>query len=134
MKHDLFPIAAIILRFFITAASAEEWDFLVMTDWHRGEVFATNPSRDSNDYKTRLDTLSYIHDMYGGELVVMPGDVATGKWHRPEFISKYFPNLSRANAVLKAGENCFGTIRRLFAESGWSKILVAAGDHEYGMS
>uniref|UniRef100_A0A7S3QJ37 Laminin G domain-containing protein n=1 Tax=Chaetoceros debilis TaxID=122233 RepID=A0A7S3QJ37_9STRA len=132
MKLHIFPIAAVLLSYAACTIHAQDWGFLVMTDWHRGEVFATTPDRDSEDYKVRLDTLSHIKRTYGGELVVMPGDVATGKWHRPDYINKYFPGMTNAEAVLKAGNNCFGTIRSLFTDAGYEKVLVAVGDHELG--
>lgn len=103
-----------------------------MSDWHRGEKFASNPDRESKDYQKRLETLRYIHDTYGGEIVVMPGDIATGKWHDQGFINKTFPGYSPQESVLEAGTNCFGTIRQIFEESGWDKLLIAVGDHELG--
>lgn len=76
--------------------------------------------------------LENIYDLYGGDLIVMPGDTNDGRWYRPEWINKYFPGHSTQDAVYKAGINCYGTIKNLFSSAGYEKILVAVGDHELG--
>ena len=76
--------------------------------------------------------LEHIDDLYGGDLILLPGDTNTGKWYRAEHINKYFPGSSAQDAVYKSGINCYGTIKNLFSSAGYEKILVAVGDHELG--
>ena len=64
---------------------------------------------------------------------MLPGDTNGGKWDGPEFAAKLGdPSLTPKQAVLKASHSCYGTVKKLFAEGGYDKLLVAIGDHELG--
>jgi len=103
-----------------------------MADWHGAEWYASNPGPDSKLYKEQGSLLSNIHDNYGGDLIILPGDTQSGNWNVPSWIDKHFPGLSAPEAVYRAGMNCWTTVKSLFADSGYGKILVAIGDHELG--
>ena len=40
--------------------------------------------------------------------------------------------MSPSESVLKASKSSYGTMKRVFQEGGFDKILVAMGDHELG--
>ena len=85
-------------------------------------------------FSTQTNAPVNIRELYGGDLILLPGDTNEGRWHRPDWINKLIPGLTREEAVYTAGINyCYSTIRNLFqASSGYEKILVAVGDHELG--
>ena len=116
---------------------SSSWKFLVMTDWHGAEWYSHKPmpgdhqgSKELFDIQT--NALVNIRELYGGDLILLPGDTNEGSWHRPDWINKFMPGLTREEAVYTAGINCYSTIRNLFQASGYEKILVAVGDHELG--
>jgi len=113
------------------------WSFIVLADWHGAEFFALYPGPNSKTYRQHLLQLDHIHTTLGGDLVMMPGDTNTGKWHTTEFSDKIINKtndtvLGLEETVLRAGRNCYGTVIDLFANAGYEKILVAIGDHELG--
>jgi len=138
------PLCAIFARivvalFLSTTATAEDsWDFLVMSDWHGAEWYSHKPvlgegqAPDDDLFLYQKNTLEHIYALYGGDLIVMPGDTNGGRWYRQDWIKKHFPGHSTQDAVYKAGINCYGTIKNLFSSAGYEKILVAVGDHELG--
>ena len=111
---------------------SSSWKFIVMADWHGAERYAIRPGPNSDLYKDQTSLLSNIHDNYGGDLVILPGDTQQGNWNVHSWIEKNFPGLSAKEAVYKGGMNCYSTVKSLFADSGYDKILVAIGDHELG--
>jgi len=128
----IYSLLACILRATAGAEETSQWQFLALADFHGAETFATKPDFESNSWKKWLGTLKYIHDKYGGDLVLLPGDTQNGKWTEDNFIEKINSELSPQEAVLLAGRNCYGTMKKLFAQAGYEKILVAVGDHELG--
>jgi len=113
--------------------SEEEWSFLVLADWHGGEYFAINPEKGSH-YQLHLNHFKYIKENFGGDMMILPGDSQTGHWFKDEFIQQLDPTLQEnpEAAVLQAGDNCYGTMRKLFKESGYNRVLMTVGDHELG--
>ena len=83
-------------------------------------------------FREKLGMFQYIHDTYGGELVVAPGDSNSGRWYRQSFIESFNSSMSPEEAILAAGKNCYGTMKQLFDEAGYDKLLMAVGDHELG--
>jgi len=122
------------------APRVDPWSFLVVADWHASEFFATNPDKESGYYKEVQDEIDYIRNAYGGDLVVMPGDVngalpgeaGGGKWDRDIFAEIFRPGLNVNQRIRAAGRNCYGAVRDLFSEAGYEPLLVALGDHEIG--
>jgi uncharacterized protein YneR len=110
---------------------SSSWKFIVMSDLHSFERYAPYPD-DYVLYNRQESVLSKIHDNYGGDLIILPGDTQQGNWNVQSWIDKHFPGLSAKEAVYQAGVNCYSTMRKLFADSGYGKILVAIGDHELG--
>jgi len=102
-----------------------------LADWHAAEPFARNPDN-KTVWNTLYDQIHYVKQTYSGDLVLLPGDSTTGKWDTEEFAKKVRPNLTVQQRVLRAGKNCYGTMRKLFIEAGYEQILMTVGDHELG--
>ena len=113
-------------------ANDTSWNFLVMADPHFAERFAVEPGLSSNAYKIYHQTLSYIHETYAGDLVLIPGDTTGGRWDTDGYRDKHYPGMDKEKIVQTAATNCFSTIRTLFENVGWNKLFVAIGDHEIG--
>ncbi len=86
--------------------------------------------------------LRHIRINHGGDLFVLPGDINAGHWHHDEFLAKMEIYLGRSpgsgdggvtaeEAIAVAGNNCYGTTKKLFTECGY-EVLMAVGDHELG--
>ena len=124
-------LAILATSAFVCAEDESSWKFMVMSDMHAFERYAPYP--DKSDLSNRQESvLSNIKNTYGGDLIILPGDTQSGKWNVPAWINKHFPGLSAEEAVYKAGMNCYSTMKKVFAKSGYDKILVAIGDHELG--
>jgi len=82
--------------------------------------------------QNKLHYLLNIKATYGGDLIILPSDTQSGYWNVPTWIDKHFSGLSASEAVFRAGMICWTTMKSLFADSGYGKILVAIGDHELG--
>lgn len=117
------------------------WSFLVFADWHGAESFAVNPVNDtfSNNtfYNDTLEVLTHINQTYGGDLVILPGDTNNGKWYLKNFhdqLNYYLGihSLTDNEAIEIGGRNCYSTVKRLFSEAGYDKLLATVGDHEIG--
>ncbi len=115
------------------AAETDIWSMIVIADFHGAETFSYNPDPSRNQsYENYNSTLSYIHQTYGGEVVLLPGDSNTGKWFETWYLRKYFNGKRVADAVYQAGINCYSTLRKLFNQAGYDTLLMAIGDHELG--
>ena len=79
-----------------------------------------------------LAGLKMLRGNYGGELVMLPGDSNGGHWDTPEFIKSFKPGLTPAESILQAGELCYTGMVNAFKEAGYSRLLMAVGDHEVG--
>lgn len=116
-----------------TQANETSWNFIVMADPHFAERFAVEPGTSSNNYNKYHQVLSYIHETYKGDLVLIPGDTNGGSWDTDTYRNKhYYPGMDKKKIVEIAGKNCFSTIRTLFENVGWKKLFIAVGDHEIG--
>lgn len=123
-----------------TRPPIDPWSFLVLADWHAAEFFATQPSKKSHYYEETKNEIQYISKTFGGDLVVLPGDIngalpgesGGGKWEREEFAEVFKPKLNVKNRIRKAGENCYTAVKDLFAAAGYELLFVALGDHEIG--
>jgi hypothetical protein len=124
-------ILSFLIRFDVGKCT-DPWSFIVLADWHGGETFAKTPGTESESWQKHLETIRYIQQTAGGDLIIFPGDTQNGKWDTEEFINSFDPSLEPEDSVLAAGENCYRTIRNLFEEGGYPKILMAIGDHELG--
>ena len=88
-------------------------------------------------YNDTLEVLSRIHETYGGDLVMLPGDTNNGKWDQELFhvlLHDFLDiqGMTNNETIALGGKNCYSTTKRLFEEAGYDKILVALGDHELG--
>ena len=111
------------------------WRFLLLADWHQAEKYIklrNNPARLKPLVDEDIATIRMLNQNYGGELIVMPGDCNAGHWDRPEFINEYFPGSTPEAAILRAGQLCYSGLIDSFKKGGYSKLLIAIGDHELG--
>lgn len=102
---------------------------------HGAELYSHKPvpgQPDDTFFQLQKDALEHIRDLYGGDLIMIPGDTNSGRWHRQEWVNEHFPGDSIQDAVYNAGINCYGTIKNLFSSAGYEKLLVSIGDHELG--
>lgn len=131
----LFAIAA---HQIVQKSLAEDpWSFVVIADPHIAETFASKNETHpwyQNSFARHLASVKFIKEFYGGELALIPGDTNGGKWSSPSFARDQLGNasLSPQEAVLIASRGCYGTLRKIFKEGGYDKLLVAVGDHELG--
>lgn len=124
-------LCSIYLKYVV--AETDLFSMIVIADFHGAETFSYNPDpRRNQSFQNYKSTLSYIHETYGGEVVLLPGDSNTGKWFETWYLRKFFNDKSAADAVYQAGINCYSTLRELFNQAGYYTLLMAIGDHELG--
>ena len=114
-----------------TARAEEPWRFLTLADWHLAEIYV-QPDKYPEGIATVADGLKMLKANYGGELVMLPGDSNVGHWDTKQFIKSFNPKLTPAESILQAGELCYTGMVDAFKEAGYSKLLMAVGDHELG--
>ncbi|MHC4516971.1 MAG: LamG-like jellyroll fold domain-containing protein [Planctomycetota bacterium] len=114
-----------------TARAEKPWRFINLADWHGAEVYV-QPDLAPGMKEQLLAGLKMLNENYGGELVLMPGDACRGHWDTPQFIKKFNPALTPAEAILQAGDLCYTGMVDAFKKAGYSMILMAVGDHEVG--
>ncbi len=113
------------------ARAEDPWRFLTLADWHLAEIYV-QPDRYPEGIATVADGLRMLKANYGGELVMLPGDSNVGHWDTKQFIKSFNPKLTPAESILQAGELCYSGMVNAFKEAGYSKLLMAVGDHELG--
>ena len=116
-------LVSIILTVTIQARQEESFSFIVLADWHGAESFATKGAS-GKGYQEHLKNIQHIRHTYGGELVIFPGDTNTGKWTERSFTESFDPSLTANQVVLRAGRKCYRTVKKLFKEGGYDKILT----------
>jgi hypothetical protein len=127
----LTKVIAVLLLMQGTARAEEPWRLLTLADWHLAEIYV-QPDKYPEGIATVADGLKMLKANYGGELVMLPGDSNVGHWDTKQFITSFNPNLTPAEAILQAGELCYTGMVDAFKEAGYSKLLMAVGDHELG--
>jgi hypothetical protein len=129
------PILLLIV-FTSNLINAEEtWRFLLLADWHNAEKYTqstNNPSWLKQAIEEDVADIKMLKDNYGGELILMPGDSNGGHWDTPKFIRSFNPQLSPKEAILAAGKLCYDGMINSFEKGGYSKLIMAVGDHEMG--
>ncbi len=126
---------AVILAWAAFAGAEEPWRFLLLSDWHWAEKYtqtANSPSWLAEAVDTDVAAVRMLKTSYGGELILMPGDSNTGHWERSGFIKNNFPGATPQEAILQAGKLCYGGMIDSFKKGGYSKLIMAVGDHEVG--
>ncbi|MGJ8585139.1 MAG: metallophosphoesterase family protein [Marinosulfonomonas sp.] len=120
----------------------EPWRFIVMADIHNSEAYLhkkgvrTDTKGIERLQENQIKLYSEIHDVFGGDFVLMPGDMMNGRtWAKRDFIGKmgypaYWGTLH--GAIDEFSDVVFGNIVTAFREGGYPDILVALGDHEVG--
>jgi len=114
-----------------TARAEEPWRFITLADWHLAELYV-QPNRYPGGVEQNVAGLKMLKAQYGGELVMLPGDCCRGHWDTQGFIQSFNPALTPAEAILQAGALCYTGMVGAFNEVGYSKLLMAVGDHELG--
>lgn len=117
----LLSILALTSISTLRVAASEPWRFIVIADWHSAEKY-TQSKNNPNLLKEAADNdVSYakmIKNIYGGDLVMLPGDSNRGHWKTKEIMPK--------------GRLCYGGMIKAFEKGGYNKLLMAVGDHELG--
>eukprot|EP00559_Dactyliosolen_fragilissimus_P009826 CAMPEP_0184854838 /NCGR_PEP_ID=MMETSP0580-20130426/220_1 /TAXON_ID=1118495 /ORGANISM="Dactyliosolen fragilissimus" /LENGTH=748 /DNA_ID=CAMNT_0027349183 /DNA_START=20 /DNA_END=2266 /DNA_ORIENTATION=+ len=114
------------------------WNFIVFADWHGGEKWAVDGlNEDQSKWKSKevgdFSTIQYIHDTFGGDLLMMPGDTQGGHWDEEKHIILLPPQYNTpAKAVKYSCEKVYDSMLRMFKMAGYSKVLMTVGDHELG--
>ncbi|MCH8216454.1 MAG: hypothetical protein IH892_06745 [Planctomycetes bacterium] len=114
-----------------TVRAEEPWRFINLADWHGAEKYVYS-NRLAGRPDSNVDSLRMLKENYGGELVMMPGDACRGHWDTKQHIKSFNPALTPAEAILQSGERCYAGMVNAFNEAGYSKLLMAVGDHEVG--
>jgi len=127
----LTTVIAVLLLIQSTAHTEEPWRFLTLADWHIAEVYV-HPDQYREQTEEILASLKMLKASYGGELVMLPGDSNVGHWDTPAFIKGFKPGLTPAESILHAGELCYTGMVDAFEKAGYSRLLMAVGDHELG--
>ena len=130
MKTLATLITAILLMQ-STVRAEEPWRFINLADWHGAEKYVYS-NRLAGRPDSNVDSLKMLKENYGGELVMLPGDACRGHWDTDQFIKSFNPALTPAEAILQAGALCYAGMVNAFNEAGYSKLLMAVGDHEVG--
>jgi hypothetical protein len=113
----------------------DSWRFLLLADWHSAEKYTQlekNPEWLDAAIAEDVATVNMFKTNYGGELILMPGDSNGGHWDRPAFIKKNFPGATPEESILEAGRLCYSGMIKAFKDGGYSKLIMAVGDHEMG--
>ena len=133
-KHVL-PSAILLL--FCVLSSASAWSFVAFADFHGTNSFSFNrfDNGDTDEEKTewnkKLAVLRSINATYGGDMVLLPGDVNSyGNLETKVFADEL--GLPEDTAVYVGAFNCYSNVRKLFKEAGYDKVLATVGDHELG--
>ena len=129
------PILLLIVFTSNLIKAEETWRFLLLADWHNAEKYtqsAKNPSWLKQAIEEDVADIKMLKDNYGGELILMPGDSNGGHWDTPKFIKSFNPQLSPSEAILAAGKLCYDGMISSFKKGGYSKLIMAVGDHEMG--
>ena len=127
----LTAVIAVLLLTQSTVRAEQPWRFLTLADWHIAEVYV-HPDQYREETEEILAGLKMLKAQYGGELVMLPGDSNGGHWDTPQFIKSFNPKLTPAESILQAGELCYTGMVGAFKEAGYSRLLMAVGDHEVG--
>lgn len=115
-----------------SAVRAEEpWRFINLADWHGAEIYV-QPNIFPGMAEENLAGLKMLKENYGGELVILPGDSNRRHWDTRFFIAQFKPGLTPEQSILQAGALCYSGMVNAFEEAGYSKLLMAVGDHEVG--
>ena len=127
----LTTLIAVLLLMQSTVRAEEPWRFVNLADWHSAEKYVYS-NRSSGRADANIVNLKMLKENYGGELVMLPGDCCRGHWDTDRFIKSFKPGLTPAEAILQAGALCYTGMVNAFKEAGYSKLLMAVGDHEVG--
>ncbi|MBK1875862.1 LamG domain-containing protein [Pelagicoccus mobilis] len=115
--------------------TSEEWRFILLADWHWAEKYTQterNPAGVAEAIAEDVASVRMIKQRYGGDLILMPGDSNGGHWDTPKFINANFPGATPEESILKAGKLCYEGMIDSFRKGGYSKLIMAVGDHEMG--
>ncbi|VGO16440.1 hypothetical protein PDESU_05031 [Pontiella desulfatans] len=128
-------IVTCILMTAVAVQAEEPWRFLLLADWHSAEKY-TQLEKETDWLEEAIAedvaVVRMLKENYGGELILMPGDSNGGHWDTPNFIKNNFPGAMPEESVLEAGRLCYSGMIVSFRKGGYSKLIMAVGDHEVG--
>jgi len=128
-------IGIILLGICSLVGAEAPWRFLVLADWHSAEKYVQSgkhPDWFAEAIAEDLATVKMLKANHGGELILLPGDSNSGHWVSKAFINKFEKGLTPEQAILKAGRLCYSGMIDTFRRGGYSRLLMAVGDHEMG--
>ena len=129
------PAILLLLLLSVGVVGEETWRFITLADWHQAEKYTQsrkNPEWLPEAIAKDIANTRMLKETFGGELILMPGDSNGGHWDTAKFIKRFEPGLAPAEAILKAGKLCYSGMVDSFAKGGYSRLLMAVGDHELG--
>lgn len=139
MKILKFFFAFLILAQAVHAAKKQDeeqsWRFILLADWHSAEKYTQSekdPDWMAEAIATDIASVRMLKENYGGELILMPGDSNSGHWDTKAFIDSNYPGATPEEAILKAGQLCYSGMVDVFRKGGYSRLIMAPGDHELG--
>lgn len=130
-SHWIIGLACVATQ----ALGTETWRFITLADWHWAEGYVWQekfPDRYTETLKKHTADVAALKSLFGGELLLLPGDSNGGHWDRPDFIKGFLPGATAEESVLKAGHLCYSGMIQAFKDGGYSKLIMAVGDHELG--
>ncbi|MGE4490404.1 MAG: metallophosphoesterase, partial [Kiritimatiellales bacterium] len=129
----LVTVSALLAADFVCAE--EPWRFITLADWHWAESYVWQekfPDRYQQTLEKHTAEVATIKKLFGGDLMMLPGDSNTGHWDETKFIQNFMPGATPEQSVLKAGNLCYSGMIKAFHDGGYSRLLMAVGDHEMG--
>lgn len=115
---------------------ADPWRFLLMSDVSIAEKYIMLRPENVIGVERDINRLKTIKEVFGGELVLIPGDTNTGRWDRDRFIQRfdyvYGAQASMEARIKLAGQKSYSGLLDVFRQGGYETVLVAIGDHELG--
>jgi len=129
------PVFFLVAAVCAAAAAEAPWRFIGVADWHGAEEYVwreKQPEETAAKLKKQTEEIRAVRNRFGGELVLLPGDVCDGHWDKPDFIRNFMPGAPPGESVPKAGLLCYSGAAEAFRAAGYERLLMAVGDHEVG--
>ncbi len=112
------------------------WRFINIADWHSAEKYIWDSPYTLKEKENDVTMMSFLRQNYGGEFIMVPGDTNSGTWHTTAFRKRLGEKIgwdvTTVDAILLGGYFCYTGMTSIIRAGGYSKLLIAMGDHEVG--
>lgn len=110
-----------------------DFRFIVLSDFHAAEGWALGADLEitKKANQAKLNNVKVLKSDYGGDFIMIPGDIVGGHWYQEKFLEKLNVNTAE-EAIALAADNAYSGMKNVFSQGGYSKIILAVGDHELG--